>query len=188
MRIAGFIWWLGAAALVIPFLDVVWSRPRWLQRATAARVILALVEVGTLVAWWFLRGWQFLPEHDLAVALAGAVLALTGGLLSAWSRARLGRLFSPHLGVQKDHELVTSGPYALVRHPMYLGIIDFIIGSALYWNDVALLIVGLLFILYFTAQLRIEERLFERHFGAEWAAYRERTPALFPRPGRRRPS
>lgn len=188
MRLAEFLWWMGVAALVIPFLDVIRGRREWVVRATAGRVLLAILELGTLVAWWFLRGWRFLPVQDAAVAMAGALLALTGGLLAAWSRARLGRLFSPQLGVQKDHHLITTGPYALVRHPMYLGIIDFIIGSALYWNDVALLAAGMLFIVYFMAQLRIEERLFEQHFGEDWLAYRERVPALFPRVRRRPPA
>jgi protein-S-isoprenylcysteine O-methyltransferase Ste14 len=82
---------------------------------------------------------------------------------------------------------VTSGPYAVVRHPIYLGLIDFTIGSALYWNDVSLLVVALLFVVWFTAQIRIEERLFSTHFGSEWEDYRARTPALFPRVLPRRP-
>jgi protein-S-isoprenylcysteine O-methyltransferase Ste14 len=190
MEIARFVWWMAAAALVLPFLDIVQRTlgPKsWVERATRARVVLGVLEVATLLAWLPLRGrWRFLPEHDTGVALAGAVLALTGALLAAWAKARLGRLFSPQLGVQAEHRLVTTGPYAVVRHPIYLGIVDFILGTALFWNDVALLIVGLLFALWFTLQLRIEERIFARHFGAEWEAYRSRTPALLPRLFRRR--
>lgn len=185
MEFAHFLWWMAAAALTLPFLDIVprtFGRKRWLERATRTRLLLAVLEVGTLAAWFAVRGrWHFLPEHDTAVALAGAALALTGALFAAWAKARLGRLFSPHLGVQVEHRLVTTGPYAIVRHPIYLGIIDFLIGSALFWNDLALLCVALLFISYFTAQLRVEERIFERHFGADWLAYATRTPALFPR-------
>jgi protein-S-isoprenylcysteine O-methyltransferase Ste14 len=185
MRAALFIYVMAAAALVLPFLDIVqrtFGRRPWLERATRQRVILGVLEVGTVGAWLLVRGrWQFLPQPDTMVALAGAVLALTGALFAAWAKARLGRHFSPQLGVQHDHELVTTGPYAVVRHPIYLGLLDFIIGSALFFNDVALLGVALLFVLYFTAQSRIEERMFERHFGPAWLAYRESTPALFPR-------
>lgn len=184
MEVARFLWWMAAAAMVLPFLDLVqrtFGPKQWVARATGPRVLLAVLEVGTLVAWLLLRGLQFLPEQDAAVALAGAVLALTGALLAAWAKTTLGRLFSTQLGVQQDHRLVTTGPYAVVRHPIYLGIIDFMAGSALYWNDLTLLIVATLFGFYFAAQLRIEERIFEAHFGAEWDAYRRRTPALFPR-------
>jgi protein-S-isoprenylcysteine O-methyltransferase Ste14 len=184
MDIAHFIWWLAAAALVLPFLDLIprlFGRQQWIERATTPRLVLAVLEVGTLGAWLLVRGrWRFLPEDDTAVALAGALLALTGAAFAAWAKARLGRHFSPQLGVQVNHQLVTSGPYAVVRHPIYLGIIDFIIGTALFLNDVALFLAGLLFVLYFGAQIRIEERLFERHFGSVWREYRARTPSLFP--------
>jgi protein-S-isoprenylcysteine O-methyltransferase Ste14 len=191
MEFARFLWWMAAAALVLPFLDLVqrtFGPMQWIERATRQRVVLAILEGGTLVAWLVVRGrWHFLPEHDPGVAIAGAILALTGALFAAWAKTRLGRLFSPQLGVQTDHSLITTGPYAVVRHPIYLGVIDFIIGSALYWNDVTLLGVALLFVIWFTAQIGIEERLFVTHFGTEWEDYRDRTPALFPRILPRRP-
>jgi protein-S-isoprenylcysteine O-methyltransferase Ste14 len=185
MIVADFLWWMAAAALVLPFLDLIQRTvgpKEWVSRATRPRVILGVLEVGTLAAWFLaLRGrWTILPEHDAGVAIAGAVLALTGALLAAWAKARLGRFFSPQLGVQQDHRLITSGPYAVVRHPIYLGIIDFIIGSALFFNDLGLLMVAAAFVLYFAAQIRIEERQFAAHFGAEWTDYAARTPALLP--------
>jgi protein-S-isoprenylcysteine O-methyltransferase Ste14 len=185
MIVADFVWWMAVAALVLPFLDIVQRTVgprRWVSRATRQRVLLGVLEVGTLAAWFLLfRGrWPLLPQLDAAVALAGALLALTGSLLAAWAKTRLGPLFSPQLGVQQDHRLVTSGPYAVVRHPIYLGIIDFIIGTALFLNDLALLVVGALFVLYFAGQIRVEERQFAAHFGKEWDDYAARTPALMP--------
>jgi len=178
------IWWLAAAVMVLPFADLVQrtlvGSQQWLTRATAARSALAVAEGATLLAWWLLRGPRFTPEPVAAVAFIGAVLALTGAALAAWAKLKLGRLFSPQLGIQRDHTLVTSGPYALVRHPIYLGIIDFLAGTALYLNDVVLLLAAALFGLWFGLQLRIEERMFSQHFGAQWDAYRRRTPALFP--------
>lgn len=184
MELARFLWWMAAAALAVPFVDIVqrtFGPQAWVERATRQRVVLGVLEVGTLAAWVAVRGrWTFLPQQDAGVATAGAVLALTGALLAAWAKAKLGRLFSPQLGIQSDHRLITTGPYAVVRHPMYLGLVDFIIGSAIFWNDVALLVVGLLFTAWFSAQIRIEEHMFARHFGGEWEEYRGRTPALFP--------
>jgi protein-S-isoprenylcysteine O-methyltransferase Ste14 len=184
---------MAAAALVLPFLDLVqrtFGPKRWVERATRPRLVLGILEIGTLLAWLPVRGrWQFLPGHDAGVAIAGSVLALTGALFAAWGKARLGPLFSPQLGVQEGHRLVTTGPYGVVRHPIYLGLVDFIIGSALYLNDVALMVAGFLFVIYFAAQIRIEERLFATHFGSEWLEYQARTPALFPRvlPRRKKP-
>jgi protein-S-isoprenylcysteine O-methyltransferase Ste14 len=185
MVAAEFIWWMAVGALVAAFADTVFRmlRPqRWVVRATRQRIVLGMLEVGTLLLWFVAaRGrWPFLDERDAWVMLAGAMLALTGALFAAWAKFRLGRLFSPQLGVQEEHRLITTGPYAVVRHPIYLGLIDFIAGAALFLNDAGLLLVAMLFTLYFTAQLRIEERYFAEHFGAEWERYRARTPALFP--------
>ena len=193
MEAARFLWWMAAAALVLPFLDLVqrtFGPKRWVERATRPRLVLGILEIGTLLAWLPVRGrWQFLPGHDAGVAIAGSVLALTGALFAAWGKARLGPLFSPQLGIQEGHRLVTTGPYGVVRHPIYLGLVDFIIGSALYLNDVALMAAAFLFVIYFAAQIRIEERLFATHFGRDWLEYQARTPALFPRvlPRRKKP-
>jgi protein-S-isoprenylcysteine O-methyltransferase Ste14 len=192
MRVAYFVWLMGSTALVLPFLDLLWrtTRTSWVERAFTARVVLFLLELGAIATWALLRGdWTILPQPDPLLAGAGSLLALTGGLLSAWARVTLGRLFSPHLGVQREHQLIESGPYAIVRHPMYLGIIDFIFGSALVWNDAGLLALAAAFTVFFTVQLRFEEEIFARHFGEAYARYRRRTPALLPRlrPVRRRP-
>jgi protein-S-isoprenylcysteine O-methyltransferase Ste14 len=191
MIVAEFLWWMAAAAMVLPFLDIVQRTvgPRqWVSRATRERLLLGVLEVATLAVWFFaLRGrWLLLPDPDVAVAVVGALLALTGALLAAWAKTRLGRLFSPQLGVQQDHRLVTTGPYAIVRHPIYLGIIDFLVGTALFLNDLGLLLAGMLFVLYFAGQIRVEERQFAAHFGDEWTMYAARTPALLPFRRRRR--
>lgn len=176
---------MAAAALVLPFLDMVqrtFGPKQWVERATLQRLLLGVLEGGTLLGWFLLRDrWHFLPQRDTGVALAGALLALTGALFAAWGKTSLGRMFSPQLGVQEGHRLVTTGPYGVVRHPIYLGTIDFMIGTALYLNDVALLVAAFLFVIWFTAQIRIEERFFATHFGSEWLEYQARTPALFPR-------
>lgn len=190
MGVAQFLWLMASTALVLPFLDAVRGfRRRWVERAVGARVLLAVLEGAAIGTWLLVRGrWPLIPQHAAALAIAGGVLALTGGLLSAWSKHTLGRLFSPHLGVQAEHHLITTGPYAIVRHPMYLGIIYYIFGSALVFNDAALLALALAFGVLFGFQLRREEAIFRRHFGSDWERYRERTPALLPRlrPGRRR--
>lgn len=191
MRFALFVWLMATTALLLPFVDLLWRSGRhvWVERAFSARVLLFLLELAAVMAWFLVRGrYPILPEPDTALAVVGAFLALTGALLSAWSKRTLGRLFSVHLGVQPEHRLITTGPYAIVRHPMYLGVIDYIFGSALVFNDRGLLVLAALFIIFFTFQLRAEEEIFARHFGEPYARYRATTPALLPRlwPGRRR--
>jgi protein-S-isoprenylcysteine O-methyltransferase Ste14 len=191
MSFARFVWLMGTTALVLPFLDLFWraTRATWVERALTARLVLLLLELAAIGTWvWFRGRWEILPEPGQLVASAGALLALTGGLLTAWAKVTLGQLFSVHLGVQPEHRLVRTGPYGIVRHPMYLGIIDYVFGSALVWNDAGLLVLAAAFLVFFTAQLRFEEEIFARHFGKEYREYQRSVPALLPhlRPGRAR--
>lgn len=183
MQFAFFVWLMATTALVLPYADVLWRfrRPAWGERAYRARLVLAVLEIAAVAVWVALRGeYTILPEPSATMAVAGALLALTGGLLGAWAKHTLGRLFSVHLGVQEGHRLITRGPYAIVRHPIYLAIIYYILGSALAFNDAGLLVLTIAFLVFFLVQLRFEEEIFARHFGDEYRRYQERVPALFP--------
>lgn len=183
MSFSYFVWLMATTALVLPFLDLFWrvGRQSWRERALSARLVLALLELGAIALWLLLRGdYRILAQPSPTMAVVGAMLALTGALLSAWSKRTLGRHFSVHLGVQESHRLITHGPYAVVRHPMYLGIIDYIFGTALVLNDAGLLVLTFAFIILFLFQLRYEEAIFVRHFGDDYRRYQERVPALFP--------
>ncbi len=192
---ARVLWWLATAALTLPFFDVL---PRtfargeegWIRHETAARVWLGVLEVGAVVAWlvWLRGEWPVTATPFDGVALFGGVCALAGGATAAYAKLALGRWFSATFGVKRGHTLVTSGPYAWVRHPIYLGILLYIGGSALVWNDAALLVLAVVIGILFTLHIRIEERLFAEHFGAAHADYRARTPALLPWPRPRRES
>ncbi len=122
------------------------------------------------------------PFHTSdALATAGFVLVVLGLAFSAWARDVLGRNWSGRVIIQDRHQLITSGPYAYVRHPLYTGIIVGIAGTALIVGDIGSLI-GFSFALSFTLlKATREERLLEAEFGPAYAAYRERTGTLFPR-------
>jgi protein-S-isoprenylcysteine O-methyltransferase Ste14 len=100
-----------------------------------------------------------------------------------WGRLALGKMYfvSSSLGVQlqKDHELVTHGLYALVRHPMYLGILMVGLGGILLYRTWTLVFVSLNFPVLLLRAKREEEALGEE-FGEEWMKYRRRVPAWLP--------
>jgi protein-S-isoprenylcysteine O-methyltransferase Ste14 len=111
---------------------------------------------------------------------AGTALVAAGLLFTVWARVHLGRNWSAIVTLKRGHELVTSGPYAIVRHPIYSGLLLAFAGSALAcgeWRGVlALLIVaGAL-----RRKLQLEERWMGEQFGAAYARYRERVPAIVP--------
>jgi protein-S-isoprenylcysteine O-methyltransferase Ste14 len=122
------------------------------------------------------------PFHSSpAIATAGFVFVVLGLAFSAWARDVLGRNWSGRVIIQDSHQLITSGPYAYVRHPLYTGIIIGIGGTVLIVGDLGSLI-GFLFALAFTLlKATREERLLEAEFGPAYVAYRERTGTLFPR-------
>lgn len=195
MNTAHLVWAAAGIALLIAFMDsasltFAGRGNRYITKATRARILLAVGEVGSaaaaVVAHRLTRGIDPLASSGPALVWAGTLVAAAGAGLSIWSKIRLGRLFTGHLGVKVDHTLITDGPYAIVRHPMYLGIILFAIGSGLSWKSLAIALLGPAWLVCFAVQLRVEEGIFAGHFGAAYEEYRRRVPALLPWPRPRR--
>ena len=187
--------WLAVAALA---LAAFWDSARltfgeaFLARRSRARLALGLIEVGAVGAWaaarYLLRFDPTLlpPSLTAAGALLGLALTAAGAGLAAWAKLRLGRWFSMTFGVKPGHELVTDGPYAVTRHPIYTGLVAAVAGSALVWDSALTLALAAVFAGSFVLHTRAEEALFAAHFGEAFAAYRRRVPRLLPWPRPRR--
>jgi protein-S-isoprenylcysteine O-methyltransferase Ste14 len=126
-----------------------------------------------------------LPSLSLP-GIAGfiAVLVLVGGsiVLFAWSSSALGKNWSFEARTRKDHELIRSGPYAYVRHPIYLGMMLFMLGWAVALGHWANLVVAVpLFLIGTRMRTAAEDRLLEASFGQAFRDYARTTPALIPR-------
>lgn len=123
------------------------------------------------------------PIGATGLASCLAVLILMGGaiwLFAASSRA-LGRNWSLVARTRSDHELVRHGPYAHVRHPIYLGMLLFLLALAAALGHYVQLIVAVpIFLIGTTIRTRIEDRLLEAQFGDEFRGYARSTPALIP--------
>ena len=119
-------------------------------------------------------------------ALTGAlaVLLLMGGslYLFAASSSALGKNWSFEARMRTDHQLIRSGPYARVRHPIYLGMLLFLLGLAVALGHWLQLVVAVpLFLVGTSIRTRLEDRLLEEQFGKEFEEYASSTPALIPR-------
>jgi protein-S-isoprenylcysteine O-methyltransferase Ste14 len=114
-------------------------------------------------------------------AVAGVVLFVTGLLLRWWAIITLGRFFTVDVTIEKDHELVEQGPFRMVRHPSYTGVLLAFVGFALSLRNWAALLVILLPIgAAFIHRMNVEEDALSRALGRRYADYMKRTKRLVP--------
>jgi protein-S-isoprenylcysteine O-methyltransferase Ste14 len=133
------------------------------------------------IALYRSRHWLVVLPHTWAFPIAGSLLALAGVAIRLHAIRWLGQNFSYVVTVGEEHRLVTSGPYRLVRHPAYTGLILYFAGVALTLGDLWMLIiiVGGVAIAV-TRRVRREERWLAEEFGAEYEEYRKRTRRFVP--------
>jgi protein-S-isoprenylcysteine O-methyltransferase Ste14 len=117
--------------------------------------------------------------RDLAVQIAGTVAFVCGIALAVWARIYLGRNWGMPMAQKDEPELVTSGPYRFVRHPIYTGILLAMVGTAVATNVYWLLAAGVA-AAYFVHSARVEERILLGAFPGVYPGYRARTKMLIP--------
>src|SRR5215831_10419409 len=141
-------------------------------------LLLAIVASFWLPHLSIFRFLNFTPVHPVASGV-GAILCLAGMSILAWARRCLGRNWSQTVSVKEGHELVTSGPYRVIRHPMYAGGLLACLGSAVACGGawiVLLVVLGSLF----SWRAVAEDRLMARQFPREYPAYMRATKRLVP--------
>jgi protein-S-isoprenylcysteine O-methyltransferase Ste14 len=152
--------------------------------ARILRIFICLIAVALLlitpkyvpVPWLYHQLW---PTGLLPFWL-GAAINIAGLLFAVWARQYLGRNWSSSVTIKQGHELITTGPYALVRHPIYTGILTGFLGMAIAMSQVRGFIVPALFFLAFWLKFRTEEQFMRSQFGEVYTAYAQRTSALVP--------
>ncbi len=148
-----------------------------------------LSHVLPLVAGGVLIGGRDLPWGALATPLwprspiaygAGLALLLAGLALAVWARVYLGGNWSGSVTVKEAHELVRTGPYASVRHPIYTGLIAAVLGTALASGTVRAALGFLIIAAALLRKLRAEEGFMRETFPGEYERYCAAVPALIP--------
>jgi len=122
---------------------------------------------------------RFLPASSWWFWIGFAVNA-SGLLFSVWGRHYLGRNWSREVTIKKDHELITGGPYSLVRHPIYTGLLTGLLGCALAVGEWRGLVAVGLVLIALLRKLRLEERWMRLQFGEAYENYSRRVRALVP--------
>jgi protein-S-isoprenylcysteine O-methyltransferase Ste14 len=174
--IAWVVSWLAAAA---------WAN-RTLKRSITWDTVVyrvAIVAGAVLFTPWAARRLAMPPLWDVGFAGAYALAGLTlfGLVFTWWARIHLGRLWSGSITRKEGHRVVDTGPYALVRHPIYTGLIFALLASAMAAATVTALAATALLIFGFWRKARAEERFLTAELGADaYGAYRRRVPMLVP--------
>jgi protein-S-isoprenylcysteine O-methyltransferase Ste14 len=146
-------------------------------RTLAFLVAIVLLSTTRIPLHWLYR--QLWPSGIWPFCV-GAALTVVGLLFAVWARQYLGRNWSHAVTIKQGHELITTGPYALVRHPIYTGILTGFLGTTIALSQVRGVIGFLLMFLVLGAKLRIEEEWMRSQFGEAYATYAHQTAALVP--------
>jgi protein-S-isoprenylcysteine O-methyltransferase Ste14 len=155
------------------------------RETTSSRLIrlVAIVSAALLLLLPILPGgWlcgRILPQGELSF-WAGAFLTAAGLLFAVWGRHELGQDWSQAVTLKEGHELVTSGPYALVRHPIYTGLLLGFVGCAVARGEWRGLLAVLLVFIVLWRKLKVEEQWMRAQFGDAYGAYARRVSALVP--------
>ena len=123
---------------------------------------------------------RFLPGAFGVRAVAlGMVVA--GLAITIWARRHIGQFWSARVTLKEGHQLIQSGPYARVRHPIYSGIFLAMLGTALFVGEWRALLGTVVFFVGHWLKARREEALLASQFGAAYQEYCQRTGSLLPR-------
>ena len=171
----GLVWVIGARTSKRT------ARREPLRNGIAHASLTALVAL--LLFWPELFGplnTRFVPDTE-GVELGGLVLTCIGVGFAIWARLSLGRNWSGTVTtIKEDHTLIREGPYRLVRHPIYFGILLAMAGTAIGYGKVAGLIALPIAVLAFWTKSRTEERFMLAQFGPQYSAYQHEVKAFIP--------
>src|SRR5581483_3046867 len=146
------------------------TRAVWF-RISGVILILLIFQAGGF------RRYEFIPSE--AMRIAGLILMMLGFAFAIWARIHLGRNWGMPMSRKQEPELVTSGPYALVRHPIYSGILLAVLGTALA-EGLFLSIFFIFLFIYFLYSAKKEEKIMTELFPGQYPAYKRRTTMLIP--------
>jgi protein-S-isoprenylcysteine O-methyltransferase Ste14 len=141
-----------------------------------------LLNVALILLIWpapGMRGW-FLPMRFHSLVAVGASIQAACIVLAVWARRHLGRNWSAEVRIAKDHELVRSGPYRILRHPIYTAMLGMFLGTAIASSQYHALVGVALLIVAYIRKTRLEEQILLQTFGTDYEAYRRDTWALAP--------
>lgn len=180
--------WGGLGLLwIVGWIYNLWKAPGVQKRSTSLPIwILSIALVWgallflrqTIVA--FLTFLTFLTFTVPWLQVVGAILLISATAFTLWARIVLGTMWAAVAEIKEDHQLRTTGPYRITRHPIYTGLIGMLLGSMLmggFGVSVLYFIAGLIALLI---KMRSEEHMLKGTFGEQYVHYQQSVPQLIP--------
>jgi protein-S-isoprenylcysteine O-methyltransferase Ste14 len=181
VRAVEFVFAIGWGAFWLYWLLAAFSmkrgRVQWSREARIRVVIIVLVVV--LNRFHVFHGAPGVQHSDSWREAVGLVLFGLGLGFAIWARVHIGRNWGHPMSQKKDPELVTSGPYRLVRHPIYSGVLVAGVGTAVALSWFWLIVVGLVGV-YFIYAATVEERFLTEQFPDAYPEYKRSSKMLVP--------
>jgi protein-S-isoprenylcysteine O-methyltransferase Ste14 len=175
-------WGIVIVVWIVGAIDTVRTAPKVESKPRPGVIPIALFIAVILVLTRI--HWEALSFDPTWLAVIGAVVLVASTVFTIWSRVVLGSMWSVNALARVDHELRTSGPYSVTRHPIYTGLIGMVIGTALVSGQGEWILILILVVVGLVGKAVREERVMAATFPQEYAAYRGRVPGLIPRPWR----
>lgn len=156
--------------------------PAWVQIVGGLAACVLFAYVGYLL--WLPLPLAVSPTVSGIFRVVGLVLFLAGWLLVLWARRELGAMYGVSTSfaapLQVQHRLIQHGPYAFVRHPLYLGYWLLLLGVTLIYRTWTPLLLFVMCLAAFYRRARREDEALAERFDEQWRAYAARTKFLIP--------
>jgi protein-S-isoprenylcysteine O-methyltransferase Ste14 len=123
---------------------------------------------------------RFMPDV-FWIDWLGSAITLAGVLFAIWARQNLGKYWSGAVTIKEGHQIIRTGPYSHIRHPIYTGMLIAIIGTALTVGEYRALLAFAIFLFGFVRKARKEEAFLAANFGDSFQEHRRRTGFFLPR-------
>jgi protein-S-isoprenylcysteine O-methyltransferase Ste14 len=174
-----------AAFVVVWLLAAIFTK-RSVYRERGARRLRYMIPI-VVGCYLLFRGYHLpypfnahiVPQTD-AILVTAAILCICGLGFCFWARAVLGSNWSGTVTLKENHELILRGPYRLVRHPIYTGLLAMVIATVIQQGHIAGIIGLILVFVSLWIKLSDEEEVMHKQFPDQYAAYRERVKRIIP--------
>jgi protein-S-isoprenylcysteine O-methyltransferase Ste14 len=147
------------------------------------RILLFIPFLTFLIFYSVYPPFMNIIHFDLPIWIrwSGTLLAFISVVLWIWSQAILDKYWSPQLQIQKEHKIITSGPYGTIRHPIYTAMFGWVIGLAILTANMGFVFMAVLTIVFLILRVPREEKMMIEQFGDEYIHYMQNTGKFFPR-------